>query len=284
MDFVHVLEYLWGAAWSFHASGDRAAEDWVALQALAVLAGGSARVDALIADRAEGLDASRRGGAQRCVRYLRGHEEFLGNDRALSEGWPIATGVIEGACRHLIANRLDITRARWGLEGAEAFLKLRAVRANGDVDAYWRFHLDREHERLYRVGDQVKHDLSVCSHPPSKRATPDLFNALRNRELALDLPRQDALLRRWAHDYAPRAEELPTPHGLIVLVDAPFMAEEPVAVAVKHPLKALGCERLTALETQAQEHFAPERLHFANAFTLDRMPGALARVAGFWEG
>jgi len=46
---------------------------------------------------------------------------------------------------------MDITGARWGLEGAEAILRLRAVIANGDFDAYWRFHLRREHERIHHV-------------------------------------------------------------------------------------------------------------------------------------
>jgi hypothetical protein len=67
----------------------------------------------------------------------------------IAAGWPIATGVIEGACRHLIGDRLDITGARWGLDGAEAILTLRAVISNGDFDEYWRFHLAREHQRLY---------------------------------------------------------------------------------------------------------------------------------------
>ena len=58
-------------------------------------------------------------------------------------------GPIEGACRHLIGDRLDITGARWGLDGAEAILTLRAVISNGDFDEYWRFHLAREHQRLY---------------------------------------------------------------------------------------------------------------------------------------
>jgi hypothetical protein len=64
-------------------------------------------------------------------------------------GWPIATGVIEGACRHLIADRLDIGGARWGLDGAEAVLTLRAVISNGDFEEYWQFNLEREHQRLY---------------------------------------------------------------------------------------------------------------------------------------
>ena len=46
---------------------------------------------------------------------------------------------------------MDITGARWGLEGAEAVLKLRALIATGDFDAYWRFHLRREHERIHHT-------------------------------------------------------------------------------------------------------------------------------------
>ncbi len=60
---------------------------------------------------------------------------------------PIATGVIEGACRHLVKDRMDITGARWGLNGAEAILKLRAITRNGDFDSYWKYHLTQEHQR-----------------------------------------------------------------------------------------------------------------------------------------
>lgn len=69
-------------------------------------------------------------------------------------GWPIATGPIEGACRHLIGDRLDITGSRLGLDGAEAALKLRALIENGDFDTYWRYHLARERERLCLTPDQ----------------------------------------------------------------------------------------------------------------------------------
>ena len=68
---------------------------------------------------------------------------------ALHNGWPIATGVIEGACRHLVKDRMDITGARWGLSGAEAILKLRALHSNGDFDTYWRYHLAQERRRVH---------------------------------------------------------------------------------------------------------------------------------------
>jgi hypothetical protein len=151
IDLIHVLEYIWKAAWSLHPAADPAAEDWVAVKALAVLAGGSARAAAEITAEADaaGLTAAQRAGADACVRYLTGKDHYLRYDQALAAGWPIATGVIEGACRHLIGDRLDITGARWGLDGAEAVLTLRAVISNGDFEEYWRFHLAREHQRLY---------------------------------------------------------------------------------------------------------------------------------------
>ena len=109
---------------------------------------------------AAGLEGSRRTGADACARYLGNKHGFLRYDQALASGWPIATGVIEGACRHLIADRLDIGGARWGLDGAEAVLTLRAVIANGDFEQYWRFHLERE-QRLYPGVKQGQYTLGA---------------------------------------------------------------------------------------------------------------------------
>jgi hypothetical protein len=163
IDIIHVLEYLWGAAWSFHDAGDPAAEDWVAVKALTVLAGDSGRAAAEITAeaRAAGFAGTRRNGADACVRYLGNKREFLRYDQALKAGWPIATGVIEGACRHLIADRLNLGGARWGLDGAEAVLTIRAVISNGDFEEYWRFHLAREHQRLYPGADQGQYTLGA---------------------------------------------------------------------------------------------------------------------------
>ena len=151
------------AAWSLHAAGDPAAEDWVAVKALAVLTGNSAQVAAGLTAEADaaGLTASQRHGADTCAHYLTSKHEFLRYDQALAAGWPIATGVIEGACRHLIGDRLDIGGARWGLDGAEAILTLRAMISNGDFEEYWRFHLAREHQRLYPGTAQGQYTLGA---------------------------------------------------------------------------------------------------------------------------
>jgi hypothetical protein len=125
---------IWAAAWSFHAKDDPAAEDWVAGKALAVLRGRAGQAAEALAAQADarGLTDDRRAGVDACVRYLVNKQEYLRYDEALASGWPIATGVIEGAGRHLIGDRLHITGSRWGLEGAEAILRLRAVIDNGD--------------------------------------------------------------------------------------------------------------------------------------------------------
>ncbi len=153
VDFIHVIEYVWSAAWSFFAQGDPTAEAWVANKALAVLNGQTSTVAASIRRKATnlGLDPRTRLNADRCADYLLAKRDYLDYPTALANGWPIATGIIEGACRHLVKDRLDLTGARWGLHGAEAILKLRALRSNGDFDEYWQFHLNREQHRIHET-------------------------------------------------------------------------------------------------------------------------------------
>jgi hypothetical protein len=150
-DFVHVLEYLWKAAWSFYAEGDPAAEQWVRHHARNILDGNATRVAAAIRRQATKatMAPKQREGADICARYLTNKAPYLDYQTALKKGWPIATGVIEGACRHLVKDRLDLTGARWGLQGAEAILQLRALRANDDFDEYWTYHLAQEHRRVH---------------------------------------------------------------------------------------------------------------------------------------
>ncbi|MFU8855226.1 ISKra4 family transposase [Micromonospora sp. SL1-18] len=151
IDFVHVLEYLWKAAWCFHTEGDPAIETWVAAQARLILAGRAHRVAGTIQRKitSAGLRPDRRKGADACVTYLLNKARYLRYHEALAAGWPIATGVIEGACRHLVKDRMDITGARWSLAGAEAILKLRALISNGDFDDYWTHHLQQEQHRVH---------------------------------------------------------------------------------------------------------------------------------------
>ena len=153
IDFIHVLEYVWRAAWSFYREGDPDAETWVHDKALAILNGKASTVAAAIRRKAtrRNLPTDRRAGADRCADYLLNKRGYLDYPTALNNGWPIATGIIEGACRHIVKDRMDITGARWGLDGAEAILKLRAVHANGDFDDYWAHHTAQEQRRIHQA-------------------------------------------------------------------------------------------------------------------------------------
>ena len=151
IDFIHVLEYLWKAAWCFHPPRDPAIEAWVTARALDILHGRAAQVTETIrqlaADRPPAPGSEHAKIIRKTLTYLQNKEPYLDYPRALASGWPIATGVIEGACRHLVQDRMGITGARWSLPGAQAILWLRAIRANGDLDTYWDWHITQEHHR-----------------------------------------------------------------------------------------------------------------------------------------
>jgi hypothetical protein len=151
VDFIHVLEYLWKAAWCFYQPRDPAMEDWVTAQGLDILHGRTATVITRIGQLAA-EHPPRPGGEhakiiRKTLHYLDAKQPYLDYPRALAAGWPIATGVIEGACRHLVQDRMGITGARWSLPGAQAILWLRAIHASGDHDTYWDWHIQQEHQR-----------------------------------------------------------------------------------------------------------------------------------------
>ncbi len=149
LDFIHVLEYVWKAAFCFCSSGSEAAETWVQKRALRILQGKASDVAAGIRRSAtlQNLSPTARENADKCADYLLKYRHYLRYDKYLEKGYPIATGVIEGACRHLVNDRMEITGARWRLDRAEAVLRIRALRSSGDFDKYWEFHKRQEFRR-----------------------------------------------------------------------------------------------------------------------------------------
>jgi hypothetical protein len=152
IDIVHVLEYIWDAARALFGESNAKGESWVGDRLLALLTGSSggdvARTIRWWAARRK-LDEPALAAIEKSCGYLadRTRTRLMHYEEALHDGLPIATGVIEGACRYLVKDRMDRTGARWSLTGAEAVLRLRAVRASGDFDAYWQFHLERDKTR-----------------------------------------------------------------------------------------------------------------------------------------
>jgi len=175
LDLIHVTEYLWRASTAFHDEMDREREGWVSQRLLEILRGHGSWVAGGIRRSAtlRGLSAEQREAADDCCDYLIKYAAYLRYDEYLAVGAPIATGVIEGACRHLVKDRMDLTGARWSLSGAEAVLKLRALRSSGDFDEYWRFHETREYDRNHAV-HYADHEVPATKNPRPKELKPRL--------------------------------------------------------------------------------------------------------------
>jgi hypothetical protein len=149
VDFIHVAQYVWQASLALFPDNPSEQDCWVREHLLEVLRGKASLVAAGIRRSAtlRAMAAAERQAVDACADYLLNYSPYLQYDKALAEGVPIATGVIEGACRHLVEDRMNLTGARWSLSGAEAVLRLRALRSSNDFDAYWQFHEKQEYER-----------------------------------------------------------------------------------------------------------------------------------------
>jgi hypothetical protein len=155
IDYIHVSSYLGKAAAALHPGDPHAAGQWADGQLLRVLHGRAQAVAATLASvaaktRAKAstrhLDLT---DVDKAVTYLTNNHTYMRYDKALASGWPIATGMIEGACRFVIEDRFGITGARWSPDGAEVILKLRAVVVNGDLDDYMNYYKTRYRNQIH---------------------------------------------------------------------------------------------------------------------------------------
>jgi hypothetical protein len=152
VDIIHVTEYLWDAGRAFYSEAGEELESWVRVRLLEILRGKTGYVAGGMRRSAtlRSLGSAERESVDTCANYLLTYAPYLKYNHYLAQGFPIATGVIEGACRHLVKDRMEVTGARWSLTGAEAVLRLRALRCSHDFDEYWSFHEKQEYERNHR--------------------------------------------------------------------------------------------------------------------------------------
>ena len=155
IDFIHVSGYLGKAAAALHPGDPVAAGQWADGQRLRVLHGRAKAAAATLASVAAKARSSPRTrhldltDMDKAVTYLANNHMHMRYDKALAAGWPIATGMIEGACRFVIEDRFGITGARWSPDGAEVILKLRAVVVNGDLDDYMNYYKNRYRNEIH---------------------------------------------------------------------------------------------------------------------------------------
>ena len=83
------------------------------------------------------------------IEYLENNREHMRYDEYLAAGYPIGSGVAEGACRHLVKDRMEQTGMRWTVEGAQAMLHVRALYLNDQWEDFLAFRVAQEQSRLY---------------------------------------------------------------------------------------------------------------------------------------
>jgi hypothetical protein len=171
IDYIHVAGYLGKAAAALHPGDPAAAGQWADGQLLRVLHGRAKAVAATLAAVAARTRANPRTrhldltDLDKAVTYLTNNHKHMRYDKALEKGWPIATGMIEGACRFVIEDRFGITGARWSPDGAETILKLRAIVVNGDLGDYMNYYKERyrDEHHLSRYDPATIEDLNLAA-------------------------------------------------------------------------------------------------------------------------
>jgi hypothetical protein len=151
LELMHVLPRVWEAAHVFHAEGSTEASAFVRDHLTRILHGQVGKVIGVWRRKAtwKGIAAAKNKALQRICAFFEKNRHRMRYDEYLRLGCPVATGVIEGACRHVIKDRMERAGMRWKIPGAQAMLNLRTIHTNGDWTAFQDFRIVLENECLY---------------------------------------------------------------------------------------------------------------------------------------
>lgn len=151
LDIFHVLERLWQAAHCFHPEGSEEAQQFVSERLERILEGEVGRVIGGLKQMATkgNLRGSRAKQLTAAIGYLERNRSLMQYDDCLANGYPIGSGVVEGACRHLVKDRMELTGMRWCIHGAQAMLSLRSVLLNEDWNKFHTYRIEHETQRMY---------------------------------------------------------------------------------------------------------------------------------------
>jgi hypothetical protein len=157
LDLLHVTPRLWRAAKLLYGEKGQQVVPFVRQRLTQVLEG---KVETVVRglrrqSRVQGLKGAKQKALGQICRYLSQNRQRMRYDEYLRCGYPIASGVIEGACRHLIKDRMERAGMHWTLEGAQAMLDVRSVWIGGHWEAFQQQRIAQETERLYPHRDRV---------------------------------------------------------------------------------------------------------------------------------
>lgn len=153
LDLFHVLKRVWTVAEAVHPKESLAAEDFVTHHLRMLLEGKVGYVirnfRRLKKTHKHRLRGQPKKQVEAAITYLENNRAHMHYDEYLSAGYPIASGVIEGACHHFVKDRMEGAGMRWEIEGAQSMLSLRAIYLNDQWDAFIAYRIETEQTRLY---------------------------------------------------------------------------------------------------------------------------------------
>jgi hypothetical protein len=152
LDLFHALKRLWDVASCLHDEESPEEAEFVTRHLRLLLQGKVSYVLRRFRQLAKtpGLAAAKQKTIRAAITYYKNNRKQMRYDEYLAAGYPIASGVAEGACKHLVKDRMERAGMRWEIEGAQAMLSLRAVYLNGLWDEFIAHRIDREQHRLYK--------------------------------------------------------------------------------------------------------------------------------------
>jgi len=161
LDLFHALERIWKVAHCVYADKSPAANEFVTRHLQMLLEGKVAYVVRAFRKllKKRGLRREEKTTIESAITYYQNNREHMRYDEYLAAGYPIASGVIEGACHHFVKDRMEQAGMRWELEGAQAMLSLRAIYLNGQWDDFVAYRIEQEQALLY--GKETRNALTA---------------------------------------------------------------------------------------------------------------------------
>jgi hypothetical protein len=149
VDIFHVMERVWNIAYLFHEEGSLAAEQMVNHYLKMILEGKVSCAIGSLRRKSQGISRAKRETLDKALAYFRSNRDYMQYDKYLEQGYPIGSGVVEGACRHLVKDRMERTGMRWEVQGAQAMLDTRSAYINGEWEELMEYRIQQEQFRMY---------------------------------------------------------------------------------------------------------------------------------------
>ena len=151
LDVIHVSGYVWLVGRSLYEKDESSVESFVRNRLLRILQGEAQGVIRGIRRMAteRGLAGQKLKDVKRACNYLENNLERMRYDEYLAAGYPIASGVIEGACRHLVKDRMERTGMRWREPNAGSMLFVRALEVTDLWEPFQIYRQAAERNRLH---------------------------------------------------------------------------------------------------------------------------------------